>query len=198
MARSIQALQNSPTTKRQEENHKYLLRKFFRFLQGDHKDPARSFECVFREYLSPEFTEAEATTFFKPIRASRADGKPGEGTVPTSRLSQFAFWKPVQFTNSVISRMTKISRLRESLLAFMQHHLLHIAREEMRTKTLSLIRRFKGYFEDHSYELYSVAMVNSLTNKKLKFWTVNEVEHLIAKMTARLTPADPSDPRSSE
>jgi len=185
LAQSIAAIQHSPVVKRQEENHKYLLRKFFRFLQGDHKDPSRSFENVFHAYLSPEFTESEAVTFFKPIHCPKTAQQSHQTCLPT-RLSQIAFWMPVKFTNNFITRMIRIPKLRTELLTFMQDHLLDIAREEMRTKTLSIIRRFKGYLEDHSYDLYSTAMANSLSSKKLKFWGVNEVEQLIRRMTARI------------
>ena len=82
--------------------------------------------------------------------------------------------------------MLELPRMRRDLLRFMNDHLLDISKEEIRLKTLSKIKRFKSYYEDHSCELFSHAMTNNKGGNKLRLWMVGEVRQLIEKMTARI------------
>ena len=70
----MQKIRQMPIQKRAEENAKFLLRRFFKYIQGDYRDRTRSFTWMAQTYLKSEFSANELKSHFQPVKLRKQTG----------------------------------------------------------------------------------------------------------------------------
>lgn len=177
----LNVLKDIVTPRRSEEKHKFLFRKYFRYLQGDFTDPAKSFANVFASMLSSEFSSEESSVLFRPVVYPKVKGSQPPGDEPP-----VTFCLPTTYNKKFVARLLTIPQVRASLLEFMDGRLLEVSKREVRCKILALVSRFRSFFEKVNIDLFTKAIGNYVVEKNLSFWSLKEVQSLIESVKERL------------
>lgn len=198
MLKDLEKVRKDPPQKRSEENFKYVLRKFFRFLQGDFRDPGKNFEFVRQRYFPGVFEAHEIDRYFKLTtvapkpKTEQSEHFQQEAEKKVQRQhgpanSHFTFAIPLNYSKAFVNKLFSVEPFREALVQFMDSKLRDLAKREMMSKSRAYACRFLPYFQKVNAELLFYAMTNLLMEGKSPFWLVIEVDAAIAEVKGRIS-----------
>ena len=181
LQQQLTEIQRLPSSKRKEENHKFLFKRFFKFLQNGLENPEEVFQKITEKFLLGEFTQEEISHYFKPTKEIRLASSP-------QTFKKNCYFIPFKLNNDFLNRILKIDLLRNELDFYMTKILPEQAKEEIKTKTLKFMSQFKEiYLHSRNYEIFSDAIMNCAIDCNHKnIWSLGEINSIIIEMKNRM------------
>lgn len=186
----LRELQKLPSSKRKEENHKFVLKRFFKYIQKGEGGGRAGFLAVFRKYLAGHFDESEIDKFFKQTKEQKAD--------PATGVRKKAYFIPYKLNHAFLKRLFAVKPLMERLLFYMDNVLIGQVKEEIQSKSLKFMSQFKSIYEQTGdYEIFSDTIMNYAIDCNHKnLWSVGEVASVVSDLKLRIEGA--KVPQSAE
>ena len=125
------------------------------------------------------FNQQELSKYFR-------NGKKGKSGKEFALKNSGKYFAPIFFGKEFINKLFKSRDICEKLLVYMNEDLRDQIKKEIVIKTWKILSRFRIYFEQVNYELYSSAVTNYLMGNKMPIWTISEVDWLIQLMNHKV------------
>ena len=174
-------VQNLPSKKRKEENHKFLFKRFFKYLQNSSENSEEAYRLMTRTHLCNYFNKAELENYFQPTKDIKFCSEP-------RKFGKSSYYTPCKLNKEFLRRLLMIESVQRELDFFMTHILPELVQTEIKAKIETFMAQFQNAFrEGDEFGIFSDAVVNSSFNSNHKnLWSMGEVNFVIQEIRKRM------------
>lgn len=165
--KQINQLKFINSKKRDEENLKFLLKKFFKFLQSyKYKNSQNSFEEIFNDFFKNQITREFYNKVF--ILKNNSNRK----MISIKKIN-----------NSIMKELLKSRSFLNILKLYCNEYLLKEFNLEISWKLFMLIKKWKKFMKPDDADVLNGICYSIENDKKFKLpWTINEIEESVKQI----------------
>lgn len=181
MLTQLVEIQNLPSKKRKEENHKFVFKRFFKYLQKTTENPEDAFQIMITKYLAFDFTKKELAIYFRPSKDVRF-------SYESRKLAKDSYYIPCKLNKEFLKRILKIDSIRKEIEFYLVHILPGQVKIENRDRIVNFMLQFQKIFiESDEFGIFSDAIVNSVVCSRHKnLWSIGEVNYVIQEIRKKM------------
>jgi len=182
LSKELIEINKTPCKKRKEEKDKYVLKRFFQYLQLENQNRNMNFWVDLKPELLSEFSDEEIAHFFKSTKEKSL-------YFPKLDESKSTYHVPAKLNDKIFNRLFRIPFFRNQLIYYLDHFFLDKIRKEIFKKINSYGMRFNHVYSafKNMEGMYESTVINyALKKNRNGLWSVSEGKSVIGEIKDRL------------